>query len=109
MAFDLQPTLRSALVELRPLRASDHDVLYAVASDPLIWEQHPDKTRSEPAGSGPSLSRHWLRAGRSWPAMPSPTASSGPHDSTAMPRQDEVEIGWTFLARSHWGDGTTGR
>ena len=35
MAFDLQPTLRGELVELRPLTADDWDALYAVASDPL--------------------------------------------------------------------------
>lgn len=50
MAFDYQPTLRGALVELRPLQATDYDALYAVAADPLIWAQHPDKTRSQPAG-----------------------------------------------------------
>ena len=43
--FDLQPTLKSGLLELRPLRASDFQRLYAVASDPLIWEQHPVKDR----------------------------------------------------------------
>src|SRR5215510_6934402 len=41
MPFDLQPTLRSEILELRPLRADDFEELYAAASDPLIWEQHP--------------------------------------------------------------------
>jgi RimJ/RimL family protein N-acetyltransferase len=48
--FDYRPTLKGTLVELRPLRADDHARLYAVASDPLIWEQHPDKTRHQPGG-----------------------------------------------------------
>ena len=39
--FDLQPTLHGSLVELRPLRPDDWDALYAEASDPLVWEQHP--------------------------------------------------------------------
>jgi hypothetical protein len=39
--FDLQPTLQSEILLLRPLRAEDFDSLFAVASDPLIWEQHP--------------------------------------------------------------------
>src|SRR6185312_15160356 len=44
-AFDLQPTLRGNLVHLRPLRESDFEALFAVASDPLIWEQHPASDR----------------------------------------------------------------
>ena len=45
MPFDLQPTLRGELLELRPLRAEDFRALYAVASDPLVWEQHPANDR----------------------------------------------------------------
>lgn len=41
MSFDFQPTLTGSLVELRPLRQKDDGDLFAVASDPLIWEQHP--------------------------------------------------------------------
>src|SRR4051812_4230535 len=39
--FDLQPHLVGELVEVRPLAADDWEALIAVASDPLIWEQHP--------------------------------------------------------------------
>ena len=45
MAFDLQPTLENDLIRARPLRAEDFDALYAVASDPLLWEQHPSRNR----------------------------------------------------------------
>ena len=45
MPFELQPTLTGKLLWLRPLRADDFHDLYAVASDPLIWEQHPVKDR----------------------------------------------------------------
>jgi hypothetical protein len=41
MTFDYQPTLVGDLVTLRPLDAGDFDDLYAIAADPLIWEQHP--------------------------------------------------------------------
>ena len=47
MPVDLQPTLQGSLVELRPLAPGDFDMLYAVASDPLIWEQHPASDRHE--------------------------------------------------------------
>ena len=45
MPIDLQPTLTGHLIELRPMREEDFDALYAVASDPLIWEQHPFSNR----------------------------------------------------------------
>ena len=45
MPFDLQPVLTGELLELRPLRDEDFPVLYAVASNPLIWEQHPQPER----------------------------------------------------------------
>ena len=45
MAFDLQPHLKGELIELRPLTPNDWDQLFAVASDSLIWEQHPEPDR----------------------------------------------------------------
>ena len=50
MAFDLQPTLRGELLELRPLRADDYDALFAGASAALIWEQHPARDRNKTEG-----------------------------------------------------------
>ena len=49
MDFDCQPVLRGKLVALRPLRREDYDALYAVASDPEIWEQHPVKRHEDEA------------------------------------------------------------
>jgi RimJ/RimL family protein N-acetyltransferase len=45
MTIHFQPTLQNELVLLQPLMASDFEPLYAVAADPLIWEQHPNKNR----------------------------------------------------------------
>jgi hypothetical protein len=45
MSFDLQPTLKGELLAIRPLRPEDFHDLYAVASDPMIWEQHPIRDR----------------------------------------------------------------
>ena len=47
MPFDAQPILQGERLELRPLRAEDWEALYAVASDWLIWEQHPARNRHE--------------------------------------------------------------
>ncbi len=45
MPFDLQPVLKGEFLELRPVRADDFEDLFAVASDPLIWKQHPANDR----------------------------------------------------------------
>ena len=104
MPFDLQPTLTSELLELRPLRADDFEQLYTVASDPLIWEQHPNSDRYqrhvfqkffdealESRGALIALDRKHNQV----------IGSSRFHCYDL--ERSEVEIGWTFLARSHWG------
>ena len=104
MPFDLQPTLVGQLVTLRPLAPGDRDRLFAVAADRLIWEQHPDKTRCRPDGFN-AFFQQALDSGGALLAMESASGrvigSSRFHgyDEAA----DEVEIGWTFLAKSHWG------
>jgi RimJ/RimL family protein N-acetyltransferase len=104
MPFELQPTLSGALVRLEPLRSSDFDALYAVASDPLIWEQHPAHDRWKPdvfrtffdeaMASGGALLVRDAADGRV-------IGSSRYHGYDEA--RSEVEIGWSFLARSHWG------
>ncbi len=104
MLFDGQPTLRGERVVVRPLRPSDEAVLYAVASDPLIWEQHPAKERAEREG----FAAFFAEALASGGALIVQDVATGAvigssryygYDAAAS----EVEIGWTFLARSHWG------
>lgn len=102
--FDFQPRLSGVLLDLRPLRAEDAEGLFAVASDPLIWEQHPVKDRykrevfselfRESLSSGGALAAIDRKDGRL-------IGSSRFHGYNAQ--SSEVEIGWTFLARSHWG------
>src|SRR5687767_1840405 len=48
MEFDLQPTFKGRLIELRPLRPDDFAALFKAASDPLVWEQHPESDRYQP-------------------------------------------------------------
>lgn len=45
MSTLFQPTLQDDLILMQPLKESDFEALYAVASDPLVWEQHPNKNR----------------------------------------------------------------
>ncbi len=104
MSFDLQPVLKGQFLELRPLRPEDWTGLYAVASDPLIWEQHPcnDRYKEE-------VFRVFFReALESGGALLAIDAASGRMIGSSRfyghdPARSEIEIGWTFLARSHWG------
>jgi hypothetical protein len=45
---NIQPTLKGELLELRPLEKSDYEELIKAASDPLIWELHPQPDRYKP-------------------------------------------------------------
>lgn len=103
-AINTQPHLLGELVELRPLVPDDWDALFAVASDPLIWEQHPASNRyQEPVfreffqgalASGGAL----VVLDRKTQAIIGSSRYFG-HDAIAR----EIEIGWTFLARKYWG------
>jgi N-acetyltransferase len=104
MAFDPQPQLTGELLEVRPLRAEDFDGLHAAAADPLTWEQHPDSARwradvfrtyfDDQLASGGGLAVVDRRDGRL-------VGSSRYHGWDEA--RSEVEIGWTFLARTRWG------
>ncbi|WP_222536721.1 GNAT family N-acetyltransferase [Pedobacter polysacchareus] len=44
-SFSIQPLLENEKLMLLPLKETDFEALYKVASDPKIWEQHPNKDR----------------------------------------------------------------
>ena len=104
MSFDLQPILQGELLGLRPLRQKDFHDLYAVASDPLIWEQHPVKERYREEVFR-SFFREALESGGALIAVDSRNdqiiGSSRYHGYDE--EKSEIEIGWTFLARPYWG------
>jgi N-acetyltransferase len=108
-AFDPQPILEGERLILRPLREEDRDALGAAASDPLIWAQHPVPDRWRP-----NVFRAFfddaLGSGTAFAAVDRGddrvigTSRFHGHD----PAASEVEIGWTFLARSCWGGAWNG-
>jgi RimJ/RimL family protein N-acetyltransferase len=102
--FDYQPSLSGSLLRLRPLRADDFTALQAVAADPRIWEQHQAKDRHREEVFRPYFET-LLSSGEALVALDQSTG-----EIVGMSRfhgydleRSEVEIGWTFLARSHWG------
>jgi RimJ/RimL family protein N-acetyltransferase len=104
VAFDAQPTLNGALVRARPLRPDDYDALYAVASDPLVWEQHPARNRHEPAVFRELFTESLASGGALLVSDAATQQIIGSSRYFGYREEDrEIEIGWTFLARSHWG------
>ena len=109
MPFDLQPRLFGHFLRLRPLSFDDFEALYTVAADPLIWEQHPAKDRykrdvfveffRESIASGGALVAIDCQSNRI-------IGSSRFHGYDEA--NSEIEIGWTFLARSYWGGAYNG-
>lgn len=104
MPLDRQPTLTGPRLLLRPLTADDWEMLYAVASDPLIWEQHPQRNRyeldvfraffDEALASGGAL----VAVDRANGLVIGSSRFHGYDEATS-----QVEIGWTFLSRLYWG------
>jgi RimJ/RimL family protein N-acetyltransferase len=112
MRFDLQPSLTGELLTLRPLRPDDFHDLYAVASDPLIWEQHPARDRYKEEVFK-ELFRESLESGGALVALDKAVDKAADKKDGRIigssrfhgydPAKSEIEIGWSFLARSYWG------
>lgn len=103
MPFQLQPTLTSELLSLRPLTEHDFENLCAAAADPLIWAQHP-KNRSDRTVFTEFFT-DTLASGGGLVAL---EASTGAVIGTSRyngydEEKSEIEIGWSFLARAYWG------
>ncbi|MGH7524369.1 MAG: GNAT family N-acetyltransferase [Gemmatimonadales bacterium] len=104
MLFDLQPVLIGDLLRLRPLVSGDFDDLFAVAADPLLWEQHPARDRwqkdvfsrlfDESLASGGALVAEAMSDGQ----VIGSSRYFGYNEAAS-----EIEIGWSFLARKYWG------
>ena len=107
MNFNSQPeNLQNELIKLVPLQVNDFEELYQVASDELIWEQHPNKMRYERAvfqnyfeGAIQSKGAFFIRD----------SSSNQPIGSTRFYDYDQndssVLIGYTFIGRQFWGKG----
>src|SRR6266480_4031856 len=102
--FELQPHLVGDLLELRPLRSEDWQSLFAVASDPLIWEQHPAHDRYQ-EDVFKEFFREALESGGAFVVIDRKAQKiiGSSRYFGFEPTKREIEIGWTFLARSYWG------
>ena len=104
--FDAQPTLADADISLRPLAGSDWDTLFAVAADPLIWAGHPAHDRWQESVFRTFFAEGLASGGALVALDLGGTVIGSSRFDTARAGPGEIEIGWTFLARPHWGGGT---
>ena len=107
MEFNIQSILENDKIILYPLHEQDFEDLFAVSSDPKIWEQHPNKDR--------------------WKKEVFKTFFDGAIQSKGAfkivdktrntvigctrfydynPQESSILIGYTFYAKEYWGSGT---
>ena len=107
MAFELQPTLHNPWVKIEPLAADDFEALYSVASDPLIWAQHPNKNRYQ-RDVFATYFKGAIESGGAVRVLDAPSGAligcSRYYEWDEAARS--VAIGYTFIARQYWGGPT---
>ncbi len=104
MNFELQSVLENELIKLIPLKKEDFETLYQVASDPLIWEQHPDRYRYKRE----IFEKYFegaMKSGGAFLVINNKTGevigSSRFYDYDK--NKKSIAIGYTFIARKFWG------
>jgi RimJ/RimL family protein N-acetyltransferase len=104
---DFQPTLTGPTVIVRPIAAADWPELFAAGSDPEIWKVHPVSDRyTEPVfrayfDSAVNSKMAFVFVDRATQKLIGSSRYYG-YDA----ERSEIEIGWTFVVRSHWGGAT---
>jgi len=106
MHFNIQPVLENEKAVLDPLQETDFEALYAVASDPAIWQQHPNKDRWKKEifrtfFEGALLSKGAFKIVDK--ATGNIIGSSRFYDYNEA--ENSIFIGYTFYAKSCWGKG----
>lgn len=105
--FNKQPYLKSANLDLSPLREADYGGLYLAASDPLIWTGHPAKDRHLEEVFRPYF-RLLLESGETLAIRDSKNSEiiGCSRYYVAPGAEQDIAIGYTFLRRDHWGGAT---
>lgn len=106
MSINLQPILENETIALIPLQDTDFDTLYAVASDPAVWAQHPNKDRWQE-----DVFRNFfegaIQSGGAFKVIDKTTGttigSTRFYDYNAA--EASLFIGYTFYGTAYWGKG----
>lgn len=105
--IDFLSTLSGPTLRLRPLVAGDFELLHAAASDPLIWEQHPQPTRWQREVFRSNFFAGALASGSAYVVLDNATGTiiGSTRYYDWWPQTREIAIGFTFLTRPYWGGG----
>ncbi|MBS1606490.1 MAG: GNAT family N-acetyltransferase [Bacteroidetes bacterium] len=106
MEINLQPILENESVLVTPLHEEDFESLYAVASDPMIWEQHPNKDRWQRE----VFKKFFEGAMESKGAFKIIDKKTGEVAGSTRfynfnGEDKSIAIGYTFYATKYWGTG----
>lgn len=106
MNFSVQPVLENEEFQLIPLQQGDFESLYEVASDPKVWEQHPNKDRYkrevfENFFTGAMESKGAFKIMEK--ATGDVLGSSRYYDFDE--KDNHIFIGYTFYGTKSWGKG----
>jgi RimJ/RimL family protein N-acetyltransferase len=101
---DFQPTLIGPTITIRPILQQDWPELFAAGSDPEIWKVHPVPHRY----TEPEFRKFFDGAVASKMGFVFVDRATGRLIGSSRyyghePKRSEIEIGWTFIVRSHWG------
>ena len=102
--MNVQATLENENVKLVPLNPNDLEELFSVASDPKIWEQHPNKDRYQRE----VFEKFFPGAIESKGAFKIMDKSSNEVAGSTRfydynPKENSIFIGYTFYATKFWG------
>ncbi|GGG64591.1 GNAT family N-acetyltransferase [Epilithonimonas arachidiradicis] len=102
--MNIQPTLENDFVRLVPLEEDDFEQLFSVASDPKIWEQHPNKDRYKKE----VFQNFFQGAMESHGAFKIVEKNTGEIAGSTRfydynPEDHSIFIGYTFYATKFWG------
>jgi hypothetical protein len=102
--MNIQPSLKGDLIAIRPLKAEDYDHLLQAASNPLIWEQHPQSDRYKPE----VFLKFFTEAINSKGALVVIDLKTSEIIGTTRfydysAENSSLTIGYTFIMRKYWG------
>lgn len=102
--MNTQVILSNSLIYASPLRDGDFDLLYEAASDPLIWQQHPNPDRYQQEVFQ-NFFHHALLSNGAYLVRDKQTGQviGSSRYYNFNPVNNTILIGYTFFRRSHWG------
>ena len=106
MNVNIQPILENDRILLSPLTQDDFEELYLAASDPKIWDQHPNKDRWK-RDVFENFFTGAIQSGGAYKIIDKSTSEVIGSTRFYDYNEDErsILIGYTFFKISHWGKG----